>query len=307
MSIPGDQPNPYAQQPYGPPQPQHGQPNPYASQVPPQQPVAKPGAPGPYAQPTLPGTPLPAPGGFGSATPPPAAPPTGAGRSKGWLWGLGGAVVASAVWAGVLFATGAFDGEEKADLAGYRYTDDLCAATELKPFKDRGFEVEEPEEDEENPESSGGERPALASMQCSVNLKSQSSSDSDYSNVWTSSSARLHKKTDPAPEFEASYREYADQGTSKTSYAVKAVTGIGDEAYLVTQSEKGEDGENRNDGEYLILGVRDGWMTYSITWSQYVGTSSTETPVSVEDAEKMITESARGTLAKLRSGESADG
>ncbi|WKX70274.1 hypothetical protein [Streptomyces sp. XD-27] len=206
MSIPGEQPNPYAQQPqpYGPPQPQpHGQPNPYAAQVP-QQPAAQAGAPGPYAQPTLPGTPLPSSGGFGPTTPPPAAPPTGAGRSRGWLWGLGGAVAASAVWAGVLFATGAFDDDDKpaaekkpkANLAGYHYVTDLCKATDLGPYEARGYALQEREG---NPLASGSQQSALDSMTCDLDFNPPDRGPSEFSSTYVNTEVYLHRKSDPAP------------------------------------------------------------------------------------------------------------
>ncbi|WFB09643.1 hypothetical protein LRS74_23295 [Streptomyces sp. LX-29] len=301
MSIPGDQtPNPYQQPPQQPGMPP-APPNPYG-QVPPQPPQ-----PNPYAQPPAGGTPgaapgaVPPPAGFGAVTPPSGfpAPPGGGGggKGKGWLWGVGGAVLASAVWAGTLFATGGFDGEEKADLGGYRYQEDLCASSDFSAFEGAGFREDTPDEDEKNPEHEGSEHAALDGMTCEIEYKPTGASSEDYSSASVYTSASLHKKTDPAPEFEAQYKAFETRKAGGDKYVVKDVSGVGDEAYLVTVKEK--DGED--DGAYVILGVRDGWFTYQITWSEYVSSSSTGvTAVSPDKAGELLQTSAKATLAKLQ-------
>ncbi|MFC0597486.1 hypothetical protein [Streptomyces palmae] len=300
MSIPGDQPNPYAQQP---PQQPHGQPNPYA-QVPGQQ------QPNPYAQPTLPSVPLtPAPGGYGPgapdapgapAAPQPPVPPgggQGAGR-KGLVWGLGGAVVASAVWAGAIFATGGFDDDKPtADLAGYSYTGNLCEATDFSPFTDGKYKEDEPSSEEQNPEHNGTEHEALDVMNCDMDFKRDDSTDS-YSSAWLYTNVQLHKKSNPQPEFQATYQAYENQRSGSTAHKVKEITGIGDEAYLVTQVDK----EGSTDGDYMILAVRDGWLTYSLTWSEYVSSSSgsSSSGATAEEIEGMLKRTATATLSKLK-------
>lgn len=321
MSIPGE-PNPYAQQPPQPPQGQPPAPNPYA-QVPPQ-PGAGPGpvaGPNPYAQPTMPGVPLTgAPAGYGPGAPPPPTAPAG---RKGWLWGLGGAVVASAVWAGALFATGGFDGDPEPELAGFSYTDDLCASSDFSAFtKGDKYQVEEPEdsdEDSKNPQFYGSEQPALATMTCNIDYEPANAGSDDYSNAWVYTTVLLHKETDPGPEFEAQYRAYEDQKSGSYRYTVKEVKGVGDEAYLVTQIDKDDDSSDDSNGEYMILGVRDGWLTYSLTWSEYVSSSSSDDydsdydsdygsdssevkPATPEEVESMLKKAATGTLKKLREG-----
>ncbi|MFK4183822.1 hypothetical protein ACI2L4_07345 [Streptomyces sparsogenes] len=315
MSIPGESPNPY-----GPPQqpqpPQPGvpapQPNPY-SQGPQQQ------SPYPYAQPTMPAMPAvtaPPPGPAGSggwSTPETAAgggygpmgvqppmPPAGPGGpssgGKGWLWALGGAVVASAVWAGVVFSTGGFgSGEKKADLGTYQYASDLCASSDFTPIENASFK-EKDSTSGSNPQHSSSQDPAMDSMTCNVDYEPSTSSSSDYSSAWLYTTAYLHRKTDPAPEFKATYMSYKNQKTSSTHYKVTKVSGVGDEAYVVAQEYEG----SSNSSAYVILGVRDGWMTYQTTWSQYASTSSDNPVKSNSEITEMLKESAKGTLEKLQ-------
>ncbi|WP_241787507.1 hypothetical protein [Streptomyces sp. PRh5] len=258
----------------------------------------------PYAQPTMPSVPLG--GGYGPMGAPgipPGAPPMGSGGGaggggKGWLWGLGGAVVASAVWAGVLFATGGFDGNgAEADLAGYRYMTNLCGSTDPQAIEDSGYKQKDESGSSSNPQHSSSENPALDSMTCNIDFEPSGASTSDYSSVWLYTTASLHKKTDPGPEFEAQYRSYEDQKTSTYSYEVSPVRGLGEEAYVVRQESKSS---TSNTGAYVILAVRDGWMTYQSTWSEYVSTSSSASAKTPEEATEMLRKSAKATLEKMK-------
>ncbi|MFI9046464.1 hypothetical protein [Streptomyces sp. NPDC053427] len=235
-------------------------------------------------------------------------PPGGAGGTggaprgvSGWIWAIGGAVAASAIWASVMFATGAFSSEPGADLAGYSYTDDLCAATSMTPFKNADFTVEAnrattgSDPATANPQHSGSQQDAVDTMWCNTSLKAKNASSSGYSSTWLYSTLTLHKKTDPGPEFAAGYRAYEKQASS-IDYQVESVTGIGDEAYLVTQKKK----DGGTDGTYVILGVRDGWMTYQSTWSNYASSSSSGTQPTGDEVATMLKTSARETLQRLR-------
>ncbi|MFF7654634.1 hypothetical protein ACFZCY_33200 [Streptomyces sp. NPDC007983] len=299
MSIPGETPNPYG--PPQPPQPplppqQNPQPQPPSGSYgqPPQPPPHAPA----YAQPTMPGVQVG--GGYGAYGAPAPVPPgggggNGSGGGKGWLWALGGAVAASAVWAGVVFATGGFGGEPKADLAGYGYTGNLCSSTDLKAIEDAGYEQKD-SSGSTNPRHSSTRDPALDSMTCQIDFEPSDASSGDYSSAWLSTTAGLHRKSDPEPEFEAQYRQYEDQKTSSYTYKVSEVDGLGDEAYVVTQQST----SSSDTGAYVILGVREGWTTYQSTWSEYVSSSSSADAMSSSEATEMLEKSARATLAKLK-------
>ncbi|TJZ56136.1 hypothetical protein FCH28_10760 [Streptomyces piniterrae] len=225
---------------------------------------------------------------------PGAAPGRGA---SGWLWAVGGAVAASAVWASVMFAAGAFSSEPSPDLAGYSYTSDLCAATSLTAFKDAHYKPKQytgTASKDPNPRHSGAQEKSMDTMWCDISMEQEKASSSDYSSTFVYSTATLHKKTDPEPEFADGYRAYEKQDVSG-GYTVEPVAGLGDEAFLVTRKENGSSGSS-----YVILGVRDGWMTYQSTWSSYTSTSgSTKQPSSTEVA-TMLKSSATETLKQLR-------
>ncbi|MFI1261320.1 MULTISPECIES: hypothetical protein [Streptomyces] len=292
MSISGEQNNPYTQpqaNPYGQvPTPQNAavpQQNPYAQQ-PPQQVPPVPG--GGYGYPA---------GGIPSPPPGPPGAREGAGRGKaGWLWAIGGAVAASAIWASVLFATGGFSDGADPDLAGYGYTDDLCAKTSLTPFENAHFKIKASTSAKDaNPQHTGAQQNTMDTMSCNVSLEPQNAGSSDYSSTWMYSTVTLHKKSDPAPEFADSYRSYEKQEAS-TRYTVEAVPGIADEAYLVTRQDTG----GSSDGSYVILAVRDGWMTFQSTWSSYASSSSTAKQPTPAEVATMLKTSATETLKRLQ-------
>lgn len=194
MSISGDQNNPY-----GPPQPNPygqvpaaqnpvpAQQNPYAQQAMPQGPGAGYGYPAPGVPAPPAGAPIGAPG----------APPGGAGRGiSGWLWAVGGAVAASAIWGSVLFATGGFSSEPTPDLAGYAYTGDLCADTSLTPFQDAHFKTKTntgTASKDANPQHSGTQLKTLDTMTCNVSFEQENAGSSAYSSTWLYNTATLHR------------------------------------------------------------------------------------------------------------------
>ncbi|MEU9119530.1 hypothetical protein AB0C96_06670 [Streptomyces sp. NPDC048506] len=289
MSIPGD---PHPHHPYAQPQP-----NPYG-QVPAQQ--------NPYAQPAPPqgpgggyGYPAPgAPAGAGSAPGAPGGPDSPGRGAFGWLWAIGGAIAASAIWGSLLFATGGFSSEPSPDLAGYSYTSDLCADTSMTPFENAHFKAKESSgtsAKDANPQHSASRQPSLDTMWCNISLQQENAGSPDYSSTWLYSTVSLHKKADPTPEFADSYRSYEKQDTS-IGYKVESVPGLGDEAYLVTRNDQG----GSSNGAYVILGVRDGWMTYQSTWAGYASSSSSGKQPTATEVATMLKTSATQTLKQLQ-------
>ncbi|MEU6192637.1 hypothetical protein [Streptomyces sp. NPDC047061] len=287
-SPPPQQPD---QPPATPPQPQQfQQPQPTAYPYPnPQSPPPQ----SPYAQPTLAGQPAapqqanPYAAQPGYGYPPPAAPPTGGPNAAGRavLWAAVGAVVASAAWAGGLFLTGGFG--TSADLRGYRAPANLCSSADYSSFKDE-YPV-----DDSSPTKNAMKDPALDESDCSLSLKKTSSS---YGDAYLTMQVDLHKKTDPGPEFTATWKNYGD---SHTDYDVTPVQGIGDEAYLVTQDTS--NGSTTSGSRYATLAVRDGWMTYSMSYSAYLSTYDSDTdPPTVGDVTGWLKTDARSTLEQLK-------
>ncbi|MGR4881861.1 hypothetical protein ACIPUC_21050 [Streptomyces sp. LARHCF249] len=111
----------------------------------------------------------------------------GPGAARPWLWALGGAVLASAVWAGTLSLQDRFF---DAPRIAYRHSEDLCAQAPLKVIGGMAGEFEEG-----LPRHS--KSPALDWSYCSYNTLRTTGRASYYGQVLV----ELHKKTDPAPEF----------------------------------------------------------------------------------------------------------
>jgi hypothetical protein len=163
--------------------------------------------------------------------PPPPKPP----RPRApWRWALGGAAVASALWAGGLYA--AFGtGDEMPDLGGYRTDRDPCAVAKLDGLRAAlGPRDEDPRERHEPMKVV---QPALFQWECTLNLKGKAGAYRVNINYV------LHRVTDPGPEFEA-VREDPQLGASDR------VEGIGTRAY--TGGALGEDSLSVLDGQAVI-------------------------------------------------------
>ncbi|WP_326610573.1 hypothetical protein OG949_12980 [Streptomyces scopuliridis] len=145
-----------------------------------------------------------------------------------WLWALGGAVVASAVWAGGLYA---YD-RTGPDLRGYRISEDLCLDADLSALS----------------EILGGQRESRHAVEeqraidrsfCDVTMMpgrpGEAKDDAlptSYSSVTVNYS--LHKETDPAPEFEATLTPLALSHVIERK--TKRIPELGERAYLMTDS-----------------------------------------------------------------------
>ncbi|WP_234335772.1 hypothetical protein [Streptomyces sp. NRRL S-1022] len=283
MSTPPQSPQP-ADQPAQQPQQQAVPPQPTAYPYPnPQSPPA--GA--FYAQPTLVGQP--APGQPQQVNPyampqygpvPPVPPAGGGGAGRAVLWAAVGAVAASAVWgAGVLLLGGKGD---SADLRGYAAPSNMCSSADYGSFKD------EYTQDDSSPTRTSLEDKALEESYCSLSLKKSGSS---YADAYLTIQLDLHKKTDPGPEFTATWKNY---GKSHTGYDVDTVEGIGDEAYLISQ-------DTTSGSRYATLAVRDGWVTYLMTYSAYLTSyDADKNPPALTDVTDWLKTDTKATLRQLR-------
>ncbi|MFF9149979.1 hypothetical protein ACF1BN_34570 [Streptomyces sp. NPDC014861] len=141
-----------------------------------------------------------------------------------WLWGLGGALVASALWGAGLYAYGLAQRDEGVDLGGYKPVEAFCDAARMKAMAlVLGERIE------------GGpgrflDEPALSESSCYINFgegERQQSATVSYT---------LHKKIDPEVEFDA---------RAKHSDLILPVSGVGERAFF---GDRGEDG-----GAMLVL------------------------------------------------------
>ncbi|MFD0370331.1 hypothetical protein [Streptomyces sp. NPDC127114] len=147
--------------------------------------------------------------------PPPAGQDTAAPRARRpWTWALGGAMVASAVWAGGLYAyERGQDGGP--DLGGYRTDRDPCQVAKAEglaaAFGPKGVSPDEPLK---------VDHPALFQWSCSVTLASKPITYTLHI------SYDLHRVTDPGPEFLAVREDPQLLGGGER------ISGIGEVAYF---------------------------------------------------------------------------
>ncbi|MFD8010912.1 hypothetical protein [Streptomyces sp. NPDC058955] len=135
-----------------------------------------------------------------------------------WLWALGGAVAASAVWGAGLYAYERGRPDPGVDLGGYQAVDDLCERAGLKGMAavlgERGSAGTGPELRE----------PALEQRSCTVNF-GKGDREQSVNVTYT-----LHKQTDPGPEFAA---------LAKGFDMTEPIGGVGEQAFF---GDAGEDG-----------------------------------------------------------------
>ncbi|MFJ2116502.1 MULTISPECIES: hypothetical protein [unclassified Streptomyces] len=166
--------------------------------------------------------------------------PTVAPGRRPWLWALGGAVAASAVWTGGLYGydmTGP-------DLHGYRVSRNLCLDAELSALSTGlGRKTEE--------QAGGDEKASLARAVCSVTLMPDGPRDPEKDTAPTPFAVvqvgyTLHKRTDPAAEFDETVTDLAPDAYGRPS--AERLSGLGDRAYLVEMPS----------GDMIRLRVLDG-------------------------------------------------
>jgi hypothetical protein len=237
----------------------------------------------PHPQSPAPQNPYAQPQPYGASPGP--APAAGRGAGRAVLWAAVGALAASAAWAAGIFLTDGFG--DTADLRGYSVPSNLCSGADRSSFKDHY-----PEDDSSSASSrSSLKSDALDQGYCSLGLKE---SGSTYSDAYLTLQADLHKKSDPGPEFTAVWKNYGD---SHTDYDVERARGIGDEAYIVTYDTlSGSSSGSR----YVILAVRDGWLTYTMNYSVYSSSYSSSDPPRLDEVAEWMRTDARSTLENLK-------
>ncbi len=182
---------------------------------------------------------------------------------KAWWCAAAGAAVASAVWATALVLHA---GDEGPDPSAYRLEGDLCRSAALTSL---GIAVA-PRGDETTSESGLLRHPALDQIRCTIPLGEDEQTGSWHTNNAVVLAAALHKKSDPAGEFEARQR-VTDTGVVE-QHTVKPVPELGDAAFLIAV-----------DAGHSELRVRDGAIVLSMTLSVTHYTESDSTDASLDD------------------------
>ena len=203
---------------------------------------------------------------------------------KSWLWALGGAVAASAVWAGGLYAYERPD----PDVGAYRTSRNLCVETELKALSTALGKTE-------TPTPTGREHEGLDVASCWITLRDSTRKQSAESMPASAFlTYTLHKKTDPGPEFEASV---GSQTTAlfggETQVKLERVQELGERAFFA-QSE-GDDSP--------VLHVLDGQavLTLGVLAGSSPGSDGQEAPTDLSGIKPFMIEDMRTLMAKLQS------
>jgi hypothetical protein len=150
-----------------------------------------------------------------------------------WVWGAGGVLLASAVWAGGLRVWAAqHDG--RPDLHGYVLGDSPCAGGTLAPL------TTSLHADQTAAVTPAAARlgPALDQIRCTLSVDAHDGAGgSAHYDVYVT--IDLHKRTDPRPEFED---QAQIDGTDLTPVkSARAVPGLGDEAVAQMLSRQSEE------------------------------------------------------------------
>lgn len=200
-----------------------------------------------------------------------------------WVWAVGGAVAASALWAGGLYVAGL---DDEVDTRGYKVVKGLCGKTEF-PGLVAELGVKPGTTQEVVNEHSARDR-----VDC---LFATESAEEPVEGEFTlgyqvRTVVELHKKTDPGPEFEADAG--APRFPGDLVNALVDVPGLGEQAYFVTY--EGTDEE--------LLTVLDGGVVFTFQLSvshNYFGENGEDpTPDSAQTPESPETETLRPFLVK---------
>ncbi|MEV4945096.1 hypothetical protein [Streptomyces sp. NPDC053755] len=218
---------------------------------------------------------VPAGGAAALRTPEPGAP----GTRRRWPWALGGALLASAVWAGGLYAYDRSQ-EDGPDLGGYRAVGNLCEKAELKALSaELGKRSVDPASN-----APTARHPALDKARCTVML---GSADTGYS---VDVQYDLHKATDPGPEFEPGLGDLAKHA--------EAVEGLGERAFVQNQPEEFA-------GAWIA--VLDGqaelniWLSPQQTWDLEKDEAVPSTPkTDLSGVEALLVQDMKALMAALK-------
>ncbi|WP_240139318.1 hypothetical protein [Streptomyces sp. MUM 178J] len=205
-------------------------------------------------------------------------------RRPPWAWALAGAVGASALWAGGLYAY------ERVgpDLGGYRATENLCEDAELKALTG-ALGVKQA------PTPWVSEHAALDQAKCMLSLEPLGQEplvDEEGNEISADPYAEigydLHRRVDPEAEFEATLHTRAEMyyGESRT---VKPVDGLGERAFLIISTDNSRSLEVLDGQARLSLSVTPG----------YYGEDEERTDLS--KIEPLLVEDMKALMARLKS------
>lgn len=200
------------------------------------------------------------------------------GPRRPWLWALGGAVVASAVWAGTPAVQDRFADTPRVD---YRHAENLCQEVSLEVLA-KTINRTAREADSNDP--SEGRSGAQDWAHCGIHLRNGKEPLAYQAQVLV----ELHKKTDPGPEF-------ATGPLGNTTMRMdpaerREVPGLGDRAVLDQYYGGG--------GDRLM--VLDGGAVFTLTVEWFATSAGEQESVDEDAIDAAMIEDVRALMAKLR-------
>ncbi|MFD5354241.1 hypothetical protein [Streptomyces sp. NPDC058657] len=174
----------------------------------------------------------------------------GEGRARPWLGALGGAVAASALWAGGLYA---LDRDGGPDQRGYRLAWRSCEKVPLTSLRERLGERDTTTDSEDLFED-----PALNRLECRMSMRPPVRRSGEYEiqqRYQVTFHVEQHRRTDPGPEIEALLKSGRRGWGGFETEKLTPVKGLGDRAYFVN---------NYRSGPQLELVVQDGGVLLTL-------------------------------------------
>ncbi|MFF0741326.1 hypothetical protein ACFYVL_13095 [Streptomyces sp. NPDC004111] len=172
-------------------------------------------------------------------------------RRMPWLWALGGAVAASALWAGGLYA---FGRDEGPDQRGYRLASDRCAEVPLTNLRQKLGK-----RDTTTDSADLFEDPALNRLECRMSIRDPSERRERNWRIGTVYLVTLHveqhRRTDPGPEIEALLKSGRRGWGGFETERLTPVGNLGDRAFFVN---------NYRSGPELELVAQDGGVLLTL-------------------------------------------
>ncbi|MFJ9938988.1 hypothetical protein [Streptomyces erythrochromogenes] len=194
-----------------------------------------------------------------------------AGARRPWLWALGGAVIASAVWAGGLYA---FGNLLAAPEVSYRATENLCQDFEARALGRIAGDLHR-----YRPRNQQDDHPAVRRAVCSLQ------NGESISTFTVRAQVDLHRKTDPGPEFDVPSAWLFAEGSGVRTEEVR---GLGERALLLV-------GPRENSVELKVL---HGGAVFMVAATGTGGERSTQADTAALQAATV--EDARALLAALK-------
>ncbi|MFD6231064.1 hypothetical protein ACFWFZ_30000 [Streptomyces sp. NPDC060232] len=193
-----------------------------------------------------------------------------AGARRPWLWALGGALVASAVWAGGLYA---FGEKLAAPEISYRATENLC-----EDFRARALGQIAGDLHRYRPMNQENDHPAVRGAICVLQ------NAETVSTLTVRAQVDLHDKTDPGPEFDVPSLWLAAQVGAG---ATESVQGLGERAVVFVMP-----------GDAVQLRVLDGGAVFTL--ETYGSGIAGDTPADTAAIQSALVEDARALMAALK-------